>query len=289
MPSPEPHLEALSQSPMYLDFQRAFTQGTGLPLAVHAPQMLGLIRNFSGQQNRFCGLMAGAANTCAACYALQQRLARNARSKATSRTCFAGLSETAVPVFAGGRLLAFLHTGHVLLQPPTRNRFNRVASLLQCWGVQLDLKSVEAAYLQTPVFAPRQYGSLTRLLAIFAGHLGARADELLLQAKKAEPVAITRARQFIHAHYEEALPLARMARVVNTSAAYLSRRFMQAIGVSFVDYIGRGRVEKARRLLQDPSLRISMIALEVGFRSLSQFNRTFRRVTGRAPRELRIP
>jgi two-component system response regulator YesN len=80
-----------------------------------------------------------------------------------------------------------------------------------------------------------------------------------------------------------------MARVVNTSAAYLSRRFMQAIGVSFVDYIGRVRVEKARRLLQDPSLRISMIALEVGFRSLSQFNRTFRRVTGRAPRELRIP
>jgi AraC-like DNA-binding protein len=80
-----------------------------------------------------------------------------------------------------------------------------------------------------------------------------------------------------------------MARVVNTSATYLSRHFKQATGLSYVDYIGRVRVEKAKLLLQDSSLRISAIALEVGFRSLSQFNRSFRRVTGRAPRELRTP
>lgn len=96
--SSEPHLAALSRSPIYLEFQRAFTQGTGLPLSLHAPQTLGLVRYFGGQQNRFCSLLAGAARTCSACYALQQQLARDARLKAKRLTCFAGLCETAVPV-----------------------------------------------------------------------------------------------------------------------------------------------------------------------------------------------
>ena len=131
--------------------------------------MLGLVRNFSGQQNRFCGLLAGAAGSCAACCALQQRLARDARLETKRLTCFAGLCETAVPVYAGGKLLAFLHTGQVLLQPPTRRQFNHVASLLRKWEARLDLKSVEEAYFQTPVFAPRKYDSLTRLLALPPG------------------------------------------------------------------------------------------------------------------------
>jgi AraC-like DNA-binding protein len=39
--------------------------------------------------------------------------------------------------------------------------------------------------------------------------------------------------------------------------------------------------------LQNPNLRISEVAFEIGFQSLSQFNRTFKKVTGRSPSDYR--
>jgi ligand-binding sensor protein len=65
---------------------------------------------------------------CAACYALQQELAREAGMEAKTLRCFAGLCESAVPVRFGDNLIAFLHTGQVLLQQPTRRQFNRIAA-----------------------------------------------------------------------------------------------------------------------------------------------------------------
>ena len=43
------------------------------------------------------------------------------------------------------------------------------------------------------------------------------------------------------------------------------------------------RIEKAKALLLNPHLRISEIAYEVGFQSLTHFNRVFRQITGEAP------
>ena len=47
------------------------------------------------------------------------------------------------------------------------------------------------------------------------------------------------------------------------------------------------RLEDARNRLLNPNLRISEIAYDVGFQSLTQFNRTFKRVFGQSPTEFR--
>ena len=57
--------------------------------------------------------------------------------------------------------------------------------------------------------------------------------------------------------------------------------------MKFVDYIARLRFAKACLLLQNPNLRISEIAFEVGFQSLSQFNRVFKKLSGQSPTEYR--
>jgi len=49
----------------------------------------------------------------------------------------------------------------------------------------------------------------------------------------------------------------------------------------------RVRLEDARNRLLNPNLRISEIAYDVGFQSLTQFNRTFKRVFGQSPSEFR--
>jgi len=57
--------------------------------------------------------------------------------------------------------------------------------------------------------------------------------------------------------------------------------------MTFVDYVARVRVEKAKVLLQNPQRRISEVAFEVGFQSISQFDRVFKRIVGQSPRRFR--
>lgn len=104
---------------------------------------------------------------------------------------------------------------------------------------------------------------------------------------RAEPVEIWKARSLIEARSDEELSLTYVARAVNISPNYLSEKFKRVTGVNFVDYVARTRFEKACALLREPRLRVSEIAFAVGFQSLSQFNRVFRRLSGKSPTQYR--
>lgn len=280
-------LSALAESDIYRDYERAFAHGTNLPLRLHEPEMMQVVRYARGQQNPFCSLLAKSNQACAQCYALQCKLEQEAKLEPKTLKCFAGLCDTAVPVRVGEKTIAFLQTGQVLLQKPDKLQFTRLAGQLIKWGAEVDLKRLEEAYFNTRVLSPEQYESLVRLLTIFAGHLAACANQLAIKSAAAEPTAIVRARGYIAEHYGDDLSLAAVARAVNMSASYFSEKFKQATGLGFVEFVARTRVEKARNLLENPGKRISEIAFEAGFQSLSQFNRTFRRIAGLSPREHR--
>src|ERR1700726_4815260 len=104
--------------------------------------------------------------------------------------------------------------------------------------------------------------------------------------QRAEPVDIWKARKFIELHSGEQLSLSKVAQAVNITPGHLSEKFKQVTKMKFVDYVARTRFEKAYRLLQNPNLRVSEIAFTVGFQSLSQFNRVFKALAGKSPREL---
>lgn len=165
-------LSVLSASRMYQDYARAFTRGTGLPLNLHAPEVMHVVNFDRKVENPFCALMAKANQSCAACYGLQQKLEAEAQLAPKTLKCFAGLCETAVPVRVGDKLIAFLQTGQILLHRPNRTEFNKVAQTLLSFGAEVDLKRLGEAYFNTRFLAPKQYEALIRLLAIFAEHLG---------------------------------------------------------------------------------------------------------------------
>ena len=280
-------LLVLSESEMYHDYERAFTEGTGLPLLLHRPDMIQMVRYGKKQQNPFCSIMASVTQSCVACFALQTKLEEDAQLIPKTMKCFAGLCETAVPVRVGENLIAFLQTGQILLQRPDKARFNRVAATIFKWGAKVDLKKLEDAYFNTRVLTPKQYEALIRLLDTFARHLASCSEMLMLHSQQSASPAIARARSFIEDHSDEELSLTVVAQVVNMSATYFSEKFKEMAGINFVDYVARTRIEKARNLLQNPNLRISEIAFDVGFQSLSQFNRAFKQVVGEAPRDHR--
>jgi len=51
--------------------------------------------------------------------------------------------------------------------------------------------------------------------------------------------------------------------------------------------VSRLRVEQAKNLLLNPHLRVSEIAYEIGFQSLTHFNRVFKKIVGQSPSEYR--
>jgi len=105
--------------------------------------------------------------------------------------------------------------------------------------------------------------------------------------ERAEPVEIWKARKFINEHSDDELSLTKVAKFSNISGNHLSEKFKEVTGINFVDYISRIRVGKARDLLQNSNLRISEIAFAVGFQSLSQFNRVFKKLTRKSPTQFR--
>jgi AraC-like DNA-binding protein len=113
------------------------------------------------------------------------------------------------------------------------------------------------------------------------------ADPIFPNGDRAEPVEIWKARKLIRDHSDGELSLREVAKAVNLSANYLSEKFKEVTGVNFVRYVGQTRTAKARDLLRNSDLRISEIAFAVGFQSLSQFNRTFKKLSGRSPSAFR--
>ena len=104
---------------------------------------------------------------------------------------------------------------------------------------------------------------------------------------RAEPVAIWKARKYIEEHSREELSLTKVAKAVNMNANHLSENFKQVTGINFVEYVARTRFLTACDLLRHRSMRISEIAFAAGFQSLSQFNRVFKKFSGRSPTQYR--
>jgi AraC-like DNA-binding protein/ligand-binding sensor protein len=280
-------IDQLSKSQIYQDYEAAFTKTTGLPLTLRVPESWQLPQKGKKAENPFCALMAEHNRACAACLETQQKIADAVGAGPRTVKCFAGLCDTGVPVSVGDELLGFLQTGQVFFKQPTRAQFARTAKQLVDWGWKVDLRRLEEAYFQTRVISPQQYESVLRLLTIFAQHLSIVSNQLMIARANTESPTITRARQFIQEHQTDDLSLSDVAKAVNTSTFYFCKLFKKETGLNFTAYLSRIRIEKAKNLLLNPNLRISEVAFDVGFQSLTHFNRIFRNITGESPTQYR--
>ena len=280
-------IEALSNSKVFQDYQRAFTEATGLPVALRAVESWQLPHHGQRNESPFCAMVLETSRACASCLQVQEKLAEGATEDAYTVSCPAGLCDTAVPVRLGDRLVGFLQTGQVFRKAPTRGQFERTLRLVREWGVDVDPASLEKAYFGTRVVPGKQHEAVVKLLSIFAQHLSMLSNQVVLQQDNPEPLVITRAKEYIQEHQTENLRLGHVAKAVNTSTFYFCKMFKKVTGINFTDYLSRVRIEKSKNLLLNPNLRVSEIAFEVGFQSLTHFNRVFKKILGQSPTEYR--
>jgi len=280
-------IETLTNSRIYQEFERAFSETTGLPVALQPVETWQLPHHGKRKENPFCARIAETSRSCATCLQVQQKLADTARAEAQTVACPLGLSDTAVPVRLGDILIGFLQTGQAFRRKPGEAQFARTSRLLADWGVEVNANQLRKEYFDTLVLSPTKHDAAVKLLTIFAQHLSMVSNQVIVHQSNAEPPVIARAKEYIHQHEADELSLGEVAKAVNTSSFYFCKLFKKVTGLNFTHYVSRVRVEKAKNLLLNPNLRVSEIAFEVGFQSLTHFNRVFKKIIGQSPTDYR--
>lgn len=88
-------------------------------------------------------------------------------------------------------------------------------------------------------------------------------------------------------HLAERLTLGEAARILGENPSTITRRLQRTFGISFSEYLGRLRVERAKELLICTQLTVDEIAQRVGVSRGAALNRLFRKFEGRSPGSFR--
>ena len=93
----------------------------------------------------------------------------------------------------------------------------------------------------------------------------------------------------IREEYNEKLSLSSVANRVHLNSTYLSRKFIEELGIGFADYLNAYRLEIAKKLLTEhKEMSMAVIAEKAGFNSQHYFSAMFKKQFQLTPSEYRI-
>ncbi len=190
-----------------------------------------------------------------------------------------------LPVELNGRTLAYLCADALRQEGMAFD--DTAKQLLEDGCSAAELRSARRCYDEAMAISPERAKALETMLRMFAAQLGEAAEKMFLQTHDCEPESIRRARKYIHSNLAEPLMLEDVAEEAGVSAFHFCKVFKRATGLTFTHYVNRARVEQAKKMLLKPQARVTEVAYDSGFQSLSQFNRSFRRIVSLSPTEYR--
>lgn len=284
--------EQITASKLFCSYRDAFEAATGLPLRiVRFGSVDGSVMAVGGgvERNAFCSMIRANDAACSECDEVGRVLQKAAMTGTASTRCFAGLTETMIPIRHAGEVVAFLKTGEVRNDEPDERGVDEVVETLSALvGDDELLAKMRAALSDAPETVKQdRYNGIVALLDAFSAQLSDHLREVSIRRMGSEPQSVRRALVYIDENLEDPIQLEAAAKAAGLSVSAFSRAFKASTGVTLVEYVNRKRVEWARRELLRKDVRVSEIAYKVGFSSLSQFNRTFNRFEGTSPTQYR--
>lgn len=284
---PKDIFDRIAQSSLLAQFTTAFEAATGLPLGILCTEVK-QIGQGSEVMNPFCRML-NENESCFDCSVAIKGVIESNDGTTKTLKCFAGLKESFVPIFAGQTTIGYLTTGQVFVKGQREIEWPTVADRLAKMGRNLqEIDLLEESWKQSRTLSSHSYGGAVSLMAVFSQQLSGLADRIMMEAADTEPIAVVKARRFISANLSEDIDLNQVSAHVGMSTYHFCRVFKNVTGMTFKQYLTRRRVEWAKCRLRRPGARATEVAFEVGFGSLSQFNRSFQQIVGTTPSEWRL-
>ena len=112
---------------------------------------------------------------------------------------------------------------------------------------------------------------------------GTETEKILNRFKK----IINQSKEYIDKNYNQSITLNEVAASVGYAKSHFSYLFKAVTGYTFIEYLNKVRIENAMKLLESSDTNIVDIAIESGFNSVANFNKTFKQITGKTPKQYR--
>ena len=112
-------------------------------------------------------------------------------------------------------------------------------------------------------------------------------QRLLAQPKRNQGDMLTQVMRFIEGNYQPDISITHIAERLQVTPNYLSALFHRKTGSTFIKYLTRIRLLRAKELLADPELRVQEVAELVGYTSTRHFTKLFTSFFGHYPSEQR--
>ncbi|MDC3416007.1 response regulator transcription factor [Aquibacillus salsiterrae] len=103
-----------------------------------------------------------------------------------------------------------------------------------------------------------------------------------LTGKKSHKL-IHEVKQYVQDYYDEEITLAEIAESLYINKNYLSQLFKKVTGETFVNYLNKFRIEKAKEKLKEQKYMIYEVSEMVGYQNPTYFSKVFRSITGTSP------
>jgi AraC-like DNA-binding protein len=153
---------------------------------------------------------------------------------------------------------------------------------------------IEAVSAMTREFYGKQAARNTAVCELFKLFLIGACRGVLtsgIQVAKADEAPgqfrIERVRRKLDRDFRDKISLEQLAELAGLNRNYLCRAFRRYAGKTIFDYLLERRIQAAMLKLRQSNEKIISTAYECGFRDLTHFNRTFKRIAGKTPFEYR--
>lgn len=116
----------------------------------------------------------------------------------------------------------------------------------------------------------------------------AYSNSLLDEMQFSRNEIIDNALKIINKEYATGLNLEDLAKKLHLSKNYLCSLFKEETGFTFCQYLNTLKTNKAKKLLSEDKKTLEYISYECGFSSQPHFTMTFKKYTGKTPREYKM-
>lgn len=149
------------------------------------------------------------------------------------------------------------------------------------------IEKIAKEYIATEQFEGLKYTSYTYQLLLLITEEFSDTKKSEIQVTYGEDARLSAMLDYIYMNYDREISLTELTDRLYVSVSSLSRFFSKKMGMSFVEYVKRFRLQKVKEDLKMSKASITQIAVENGFSNSSSMNQSFKEMYQITPTEYR--